>query len=174
MLAKSQTRRAFAACPSRVLGLNGELLDSARVLVSLASEVRGISAYATFVVRNDVELGDELARVAAAQPTTAGRRTGVTMPDFLVSGKSGRSRKEMLVQHRVVTGFRSWQERDKAANGDSSKCVSQGWKRTVNASPPSYGRDYVNLGAVNKQYAAIENDPFTDGEIILRLVIQGA
>ena len=96
------------------------------------------------------------------------------MPDFLVSGKSGRSRKEMLVQHRVVTEFRSWQERDKAANGESSKYVSQGWKRTVNASPPSYGRDYVNLGAVNKQYAAIENDPFTDGEIILRLVIQGA
>lgn len=52
--------------------------------------------------------------------------------------------------------------------------MSQGWKRTVNASPPSYGEDYVNLGAVNKQYAAIENNPFTDGEIILRLVIQGA
>ena len=31
----------------------------------------------------------------------------------------------------------------------------------------------MNLGAVNKQYAAIENDPFADGEIILRLVIQG-
>jgi hypothetical protein len=32
----------------------------------------------------------------------------------------------------------------------------------------------VNLGAVDKQYAAIENDPFTDGEIILKMVIQGA
>lgn len=31
----------------------------------------------------------------------------------------------------------------------------------------------MNLGAVNKQYAAIENNPFTDGEIVLRLVIQG-
>ena len=31
----------------------------------------------------------------------------------------------------------------------------------------------MNLGAVNKQYAAIENDPFADGEIVLRLVIQG-
>ena len=95
------------------------------------------------------------------------------MPDFLVSGKSGRSRKEMLVQHRVVTEFRSWQERGKAANGESSKYVSQGWKCTANAAPPSYGGDYVNLGAVNKQYAAIENDPFADGEIILRMVIQG-
>ena len=172
-MAKNQTYRAFAARPSHVLDLNGELLDGARVLVSLASEVRDISAYATYVVRNDEALGDELARVAATQPTTAGRRAGVTMPDFLVSGKSGRSRKEMLVQHRVVTEFRSWQERDKAANGESSKYVSRGWKRTANAAAPSYGEDYVNLGAVNKQYAAIENDPFADGEIVLKMVIQG-
>ena len=173
-MAKNQTYRAFAARPSYVLDLNGELLDSAPVMAELASEVRDISAYATYVVRNDEGLGDELARVAATQPTTAGHRAGVTMPDFLVSGKSGRSRKEMLVQHRVVTEFRSWQERDKAANGESAKYVSQGWKRTVNASPPSYGEDYVNLGAVNKQYAAIENDPFTDGEIVLKMVIQGS
>ena len=172
-MAKNQMYRAFTARPSHVLDLNGELLDSAPVLAGLASEVRDISAYATFVVRNDVELGDELARVAATQPTTAGRRAGVTMPDFLVSGKSGRSRKEMLVQHRVVTEFRSWQERVDAANGESSKYVSQGWKRTANGSAPSYGEDYVNLGAVNKQYAAIENDPFADGEIVLKMVIQG-
>lgn len=157
-MAKNQTYRAFASRPSYVLNLNGELLDSARVLARLASEVRDISSYATFVVRNDEALGDELARVTATQPATAGRRAGVAMPDFLVSGKSGRSRKEMLVQHRVVTEFRSWQERDKAANGESSKYVSRGWKRTVDASAPSYGEDYVNLGAVNKQYAAIEND----------------
>ena len=172
-MAKNQTYRAFAARPSHILDLNGELLDGVPVLVSLASEVRDISSYATYVVRNDEALGDELARVAATQPTTAGRQAGVTMPDFLVSGKSGRSRKEMLVQHRVVTEFRSWQERDRAANGESAKYVSQGWKRTVDASAPSYGEDYVNLGAVNKQYAAIENDPFADGEIVLKMVIQG-
>ena len=80
----------------------------------------------------------------------------------------------MPVQHRVVTEFRSYQERVKAANGESSKYVSQGWKRTVDSSAPSYGGDYVNLGAVNKQYAAIENNPFADGEIILKMVIQGA
>ena len=173
-MAKNQTYRAFTARPTSILDLNGELLDSLPVLVGLASEVRGISAYATFVVRNDVELGDELARVAATQPTTAGRRAGVTMPDFLVSGKSGRSRKEMLVQHRVVTEFRSWQERMKAANGESSKYVSQGWKRTASGAAPTYGEDYVNLGAVDDHYAIIENTPFTDGEIVLKMVIQGA
>ena len=96
------------------------------------------------------------------------------MPDFLVSGKSGRSRKAKLVQYNVVAAYRSYEERVKAANGESSKYVSQGWKRTVNASPPSYGKDYVNLGTVDRAYAYIENDPFTDGEIVLKMVVQGA
>ena len=173
-MAKNQTYKAFVARPTHILDLNGELLDGAHVLASLASEVRDISSYATYVVRNDEALGDELERVAVAQPTTAGRRAGVTMPDFLVSGKSGRSRKEMLVQHRVVTECRSYQERVKAANGESSRYVSQGWSRTADASAPSYGEDYVNLGAVDDHYARIENNPFTDGEIVLKMVIQGA
>ena len=173
MLAKNQTYRAFTARPFHVLDLNGELLDSSTVLGKLTSEIWGISGYATFVARNDMKLGSELARVGAVQPATAGRRAGVTMPEFLVAGKSGRSRKEALIQHRVVTAYRSWQERVKAVNGESDKYVSLGWARTVNASSPSYGEDYVNLGAVNKQYAAIENDPFAAGEIVLKMVIQG-
>ena len=172
-LAKNQTYRAFVARPSHVLDLNGELLDGATVLAWLASEVRDVSGYATYVARNDVELGDELARVTAITPSEAGRQAGITMPDFLTSGKSGRSRKEKLLQHNVVTSCRSYQERVKAASGESSKYVSQGWKRTVNGSAPSYGEDYINLGAVDRQYAAIENNPFSDGEIVLKMVIQG-
>ena len=173
-LGKNQTYRAFVARPTHILDLSGELLDSAPVSASLVSEVRDISAYATFVVRNDVGLGGELARVTATSPAEAGRQAGVTIPGFLVTGKSGRSRKEKLFQYNVVSSFRSWQEREKAANGENSKCVSQGWRRTVDASAPSYGEDYVNLGAVDRAYARIENDPFADGEIILRMVIQGA
>ena len=55
---KNQTYRAFTVRPSQILDLNGELLDSARILYQLASEVHGISAYATYVVRNDVTLGE--------------------------------------------------------------------------------------------------------------------
>ena len=173
-MAKNQTYKAFVARPSYILDMDGELLDSAYVLGRLASEVRDISAYATYVARNDSVLGDELARTTAASPADAGRQAGVTMPDFLASGRAGTSRKERLFRHRVVTEFRSYQERVKAANGESSKYVSQGWKRTVNGSIPSYGEDYVNLGAVDKCYATIENDPFADGEIVLKMVIQGA
>lgn len=149
-MAKNQTYRAFVARPSHILDLNGELLGDTPVLSSLASEIRDVSAYATYIVRNDGALGDELSHVTATQPATAGRRAGVTMPDFLVTGKSGRSRKENLLRYNVVTSYRSYQERVNAANGESSKYVSQGWKRTVDASPPSYGEDYVNLGAVDR------------------------
>ena len=192
-MAKNQTYKAFAARPTHVMDLNGVLLDSTSVLRQLAAEVRDLSAYATYVARNDVALGDELAKVTATQPAVAGQQAGVTMPDFLVPDKkdengntltdkktgaptkikTGKSRKERLFRHRVVTEYRAWQERVDAVNGESSKHVSQGWKRTVNASPPSYGGDTINLGAVDSQYAVIENDPFTDGEIVLKMVIGG-
>ena len=180
-MAKNQTYKAFTARPTHVMDLNGVLLDSAPIMGQLVAEVRGISGYATYVVRNDIKLPDELALAGAVQATTAGRRAGVKMPWFFVKdkkgkpivGKSGKSRKEMLIQHRVVTEYRSWDERVKAANGESNKHISQGWKRTVNASPPSYGEDFVNLGAVNRNYAVIENNPFVDGEIVLKLVIKG-
>ena len=173
-MAKNQTYKAFVARPSHVLDLDGELLDGSSVMAELASEVRDISSYATYVVRNDEALGDELALVTVTQPAVAGRRAGVTMPEFLVSGKSGRSRKEKLLRYNVVTSYRSYMERVQAANGESSKYVSQGWKRTANGAVPSYGGDYVNLGAVDRAYACIENDPFTDGEIVLKMVIQGS
>lgn len=173
-MAKNQTYRAFVARPSYVLSVGGELLDSESVMGLLASEVRDVSSYATYVVRNDTVLGAELARTTVTFPAEAGRQAGVTMPDFLASGRTGRSRKEMLVRHRVVTEYRSWQERMNAASGETSRYVSRGWKRTVDASAPSYGGDYINLGAVNKAYASIENNPFSDGEIILKMVIRGA
>lgn len=172
-MAKNQTYKAFVARPSYILDMDGELLDSAYALGQLASEISDVSAYATYVVRNDIALGDELSRVTATAPAEAGRQAGITMPDFLASGRAGTSRKERLFRHRVVSECRSWQERINAANDESSKYVGRGWKRTVDASAPSYGVDYINLGAVDKWYAAIENNPFADGEIVLKMVIQG-
>lgn len=191
-MAKNQTYKAFTARPSHVLDLNGVLVDCVPLMAQLASEVRCISAYSTFVARNDTELGTELAKITVTQPADAGRLAGVKMPDFLVPDKkdengeplkdkngepikikTGRSRKEKLIQHNVVTAYRSWQERIDAVNGESSKHVSQGWRRTMNATPPSYGEDFINLSATDRSYAVIENDPFIDGEIVLKMVVQG-
>ena len=75
-LAKNKTYKAFVAHPSRVLDLEGEVLDSTTVLAQLASEIQGISAYATYVVRNDTTLESQLALAGAIQPAVAGRRAG--------------------------------------------------------------------------------------------------
>jgi len=135
----------------------------------LTSEIRGISAYATYITRNDAQLEAGLAKAGAIQPAAAGSRAGITMPDFLASGRTGKSRKERLVQYNVVTSFRSWQERVKAVNSESDKYISQGWKRTMNAAPPSYGEgDYINLGAVDRCYALIENNPLLTVRLYLK------
>ena len=187
-MAKNQTYKAFSARPSHIIDLNGVLLDAPFIMAQLVAEVQGISAYATYVARNDTELGTRLAQAGAVQPAEAGRRAGVDIPaELVIKGKLrknkagklveekvfGKSRKERLFRHRVVTAFRSWQERADAVNGESSKYVSQGWRRTVDASPPSYGEDFINLGSVDRSYVMIENDPFVDGEIILKMVIKG-
>lgn len=83
-MARNQTYKAFTASPSYVMDLNGVLLDSAPVLGQLATEARGISTYATFVARNDTELGTLLAQASAVQPAEAGRRAGVNIPAELV------------------------------------------------------------------------------------------
>lgn len=106
-MAKSQTYRAFVARPTHILNLDSEVLDSTSIMAQLTTEVRSISAYATYVTRNDEVLGERLAQAGAIQPAVAGSRAGVVMPDFLVSGRTGRSRKERLVQYNVVTAFRS-------------------------------------------------------------------
>lgn len=54
-MAKNQTYRAFVARPTHVLDLTGEVLDEAPVLASLASEIRDVSAYATYVARERAE-----------------------------------------------------------------------------------------------------------------------
>ena len=89
-MAKNQTYRAFVARPTHILNLDGELLDSAPIMTGLVSEIRGISAYATYVVRNDVKLADGLAQASAIQPAATGRQAGIKMPDFLATGRTGR------------------------------------------------------------------------------------
>ena len=76
-MAKNQAYKAFTARPSHVLDLNGVLVDCVPLMAQLASEVRSISAYSTFVARNDTELGAELAKITVTQPAEAGRLAGI-------------------------------------------------------------------------------------------------
>lgn len=89
-MARNQTYRAFVARPSHILDLDGEVLDTRLIMAELASEVRNLSAYATYTVRNDEVLGAELSPATATAPAEVGRQAGVTMPDFLVPDKKRR------------------------------------------------------------------------------------
>lgn len=100
-MAKNQAYKAFTARPSHVLDLNGVLVDSTPVLMELATEVRGVSAYATYVARNDTVLGDELAKISVTQPAEAGRLAGIKIPDFLVPVR--KTRKVSHSRIRVVS-----------------------------------------------------------------------
>lgn len=88
-MARNQTYRAFVAHPTYILNLDGELLDSAPIMAELASEVRGISSYATYVTRNDTVLGEQLAQAGAVHPAVAGCRpcgtTGLVLVEACVS-----------------------------------------------------------------------------------------
>ena len=96
-MAKNQTYKSFSARPSHVMDLNGVLLDREPLMAELASEVRDLSTYATFVARNDTELGARLAQAGAVQPAEAGRRAGVNIPDVLVvKGKTRKNKGENL------------------------------------------------------------------------------
>ena len=113
-MGKNKTYKAFVTRPTRIIDLEGEVLDIPSVMPQLASEIRAISSYATFVVRNDTTLESRLALTTTSVPADAGRRAGVTMPEFLEAGRTGKSRKEWLVRYNIVTAYRSWQERIKS------------------------------------------------------------
>lgn len=151
----SKLYKSFTAAPHAACDMNGEVLDTPTVLQELARDVQDISGEATWVIRNDKKLLDDLeAFYHIKQPNTVGRLIGLTPCDQKARG-TGESRRNMLFQHQVVSQARSWLERIKASNGSSDKFMSQGWKRTAHSQKPGYGQDFVNLGAVDSQYVRI-------------------
>ena len=165
--------KSFVVAPQFVLTKDGEVLDSNNVLSELRNDVQEISDYARYVVRNDDELLNDLDNYPSKnQPAEIGRRLGYKLPRELTCKGSGESRREKLFQYNVITEASSWLERTKVASGAGSKYISQGWKRTANPHPPQYGdKPYINLGATDKTYCKIANNPFAEGTIELDIVV---
>lgn len=154
----SKLYKSFTAVPHAVCDMNGEVLNTQTILQELTRDVQDISGEATWVIRNDEKLLDDLEAFShIKQPNTVGRLIGLTPCDQKTKG-TGESRRTMLFQHQVVSQARSWLERIKTSNGSSDKFTSQGWKRTADPQKPGYGQDFVNLGAVDSQYVRINTD----------------
>lgn len=173
--------------------------DHSAVLQQLQEEVHTITQVAEWSLQNDKNLLEDLEHYSGYNNASKiGIALGLTIPQGVMQhqqddyyqythseisekeylkriGKnSGNSRREWLYHSRLINEASSWLERVKAENGTSDKYISQGWKRTINTSVPCNIKDKINLSITDKQYASIINDPFDDGVIILKLVINGA
>lgn len=169
--------KSFTMEPSFILSddSEGEILEEQNsILEDLRNDLITVTEMAEWILRDDHQLLDDLEEYDSQNLKNAkiGERLGVKIPDE-VKGKRviGGSRFETLVLDRAIGEARSWRERVLVAQCKSKKYVSQGWKRTANATRPTDLIPKFNLGSVNSQYASIVNNPFDDHIIVLRMVI---
>ena len=192
--------KSFTSTPFLIQDANKNTIeDHSTVLQQLQEEVRTITQVVEWSLQNDKNLLEDLENYSGYNNASKiGIALGLTIPqgvmqhqqddyyqythgeisekEYLkkISKNSGNSRREWLYHSRIVNEASSWSERVKAANGTTDKYISQGWKRTINTSAPCNIKDKISLSITDKQYASIVNNPFDDGVIILKLVINGA
>ena len=160
--------------PTAVTDKDGVILDTQEVLDELKWEVKLVSdlSYYEMTTQNLERLQDFLKNVSSTyRNKDIGRKLGFTIPnEYLPDSRTGRSRLQYMFGAKVVGELKSWLERTKAANGESTKHVSQGWARTANPNKPHDLLPKINLADADAQYSRIT----LDGEyLILEMVIRG-
>ena len=166
--------RSIVMSPIAVTDRDGVILDDKEVLDELKWEVKLVSdlAYYEMTTENLERLQDFLENVSSTyRNKDVGRKLGFTIPEeYLPDSRTGRSRLHYMFGARVVGELKSWLERTKAANGESTKYVSQGWAKTANTNKPKDLLPKINLADADAQYARIELD---EDYLILEMVIRG-
>ena len=192
--------KSFTSTPFLIQDAKKNTIEDQKLVLSqLREEVRTITQIVEWSLHNDKHLLEDLENYTGySNASKIGIALGLTIPQGVIqhqqkdhyqyttgiisekeylekiSKNSGNSRREWLYHRRLIDEASSWSERIKAANGTTDKYISQGWKRTINTSTPYNIKDKISLNITDKQYAKIMNDPFDDGVIILKLVINGA
>ena len=192
--------KSFTSTPFLIQDVKKNTIENhGTVLSQLREEVRTITSIVEWSLHNDKNLLEDLDNYSGySNASKIGIALGITLPQGVIqhqqedyyqythgeinekeylekiSKNSGNSRREWLYHRRLIDETSSWSERVKAANGTTDKYISQGWKRTININAPCNIKDKISLSITDKQYSKIMNDPFTDGVIILKIVINGA
>lgn len=192
--------KSFTSTPFLIQDAKKNTIEDQKLVLSqLREEVRTITQIVEWSLHNDNHLLEDLDNYSGySNASKIGIALGLTIPQGVIqhqqevhyqyirgeisekeylekiSKNSGNSRREWLYHRRLIDEASSWSERIKAANGTTDKYISQGWKRTINTSSPYNIKDKISLSITDKQYAKIMNDPFDDGVIILKIVINGA
>lgn len=179
---KNDIHKSFTIKNFNIINQHGEILDTQdHILIKelLAKDIRLITELAEYQLYADINLLKDLDTFQKENPNisqnnTIGARLGIKIPqEIFINRKSGNSRLEFIYQDKVIREAKSWLERIKAVRGDSNKYISNGWKRTKNATQPTNLKPKISLSSVNSQYAQIINNPFADSEIHLKMVIAG-
>ena len=160
--------------PIAVTDRDGVILDTKEVLDELKWEVKLVSdlAYYEMTTKNLERLQDFLENVSSTyRNKDIGRKLEFAIPEeYLPDSRTGRSRLHYMFGAKVVGELKSWLERTKAAKGESTKYVSQGWARTVNSNSPHDLLPKINLADADAKYSRT----ILDGDyLILEMVIRG-
>lgn len=171
--------RTVTARPFSITDKDGEILDKEELLNKLAYEATVISDVSEMFITPEIrqEIDEFCERYKQDNPkkkirnNEIARNLNITYPqEFLLGGKSGRSRVNKMFGARVVSECLSWTERIKAYENTSRKYVSQGWKRTSRPYKPRNISPKINTGDADGQYCTME---IVDDVLVMRLVIQG-
>ena len=191
--------KSFKTRPYLIQDSNNKTIDDPeQVLKELEREIRTITDIVEWSLGNDKQLLDDIDNYDGYNNASKiGIALGLRLPEGVIEHQQedhylysnnhiskkeydkrirknkGNSRREWLYHRRLIDEASSWLERMKAVNGDSDKYISSGWSRTVNAGTPSCLKNKISLSITDKQYAKIINNPFIDGFIVLKMVING-
>lgn len=166
-------------------GVNKEPVEIDKVLKELAKDVRLITKCVQKYIDEEKFLQDIVHFIPTfsdkkTSNAAIGRAAQFKLPPEVknhdINGKSGYSRYERMMQGRLVDETLSWNERCFAAQNTSDKYISQGWKRTADASRPKNIKPMMNLAhAGDNMYVKFLHDPISQRlpYFDLELVIQG-
>lgn len=148
------------------------------VLGAILADATALADMVEWQLGSDPEMREVVATFAKERPSLSNAKVGeylnYRLPKELLPSPSGASRFERMFQARLVAETLSWNERSQASLGERNGYVSQGWKRTADATRPTELAPKLPLSATDEKYFKMAGNPLTDGVFVLDMVVCGA
>ena len=180
----SKIHRSFHAYPCQVADKDGVILDLDVEMDKLTQDLESVITLVEWLCDWDL-LWDfrKISEKDQEKPSSGvARMLDVRIPqEIMDSMRSGGSRFNEIVAGMTIDAIKSWSARYKAAQKVKGRAtskggntyISQGWKRTVNGSQPTFERPKLQTSHADSQYLQFLSNPMETGEIHLKMVIGG-
>lgn len=180
----SKIHRSFHAYPCQVADKDGVILDleteMAKLTQDLESSMNLVEWLCDWSLLWDFR---KLNEKDQEKPSSGvARILGVRIPqEIMDSMRSGGSRFNEIVAGMTIDAIKSWSARFEAAQKVSGEVtsengnlyISQGWRRTVNGSQPTFERPKLQTSHADSQYLQFVTNPLETGQLHLKMVIEG-